>query len=181
MKTPSRSARVKAVAKQTGKGVRTIWRWAHQGCDLNNPASINEYLEGNKLRQHANLIRKVKDASQTEAIDSATLDLNLIELGPVGPKGAARQPCSDWKRSRSDRTASYCRLSKMETRIKSRRPRSFICDRAKPFGGWMPQLKANAGTQRNRFRKSRLRLFVSILRNGCGSVLHSFYPLNPDR
>jgi hypothetical protein len=92
MKAPSRSARVKAVAKLTGKSVGTIWRWARQGCDLNSPASINEHLEGNRLRQHANLIRKPTTKSVetgTKLADEAIPDLSLIELGPVGPRGAA--------------------------------------------------------------------------------------------
>src|ERR1700693_3441018 len=92
MRTPSRSARVKAVAKLTGRSVGTIWRWARQGCDLNSPASINEYLEGNRLRQHANLIRKANTESVetgTKLVDEANPDLDRIELGPIGKRGAA--------------------------------------------------------------------------------------------
>jgi hypothetical protein len=93
---PGTTARVREVAKLTGRSVGTIWRWAAQGCDLNSPASINEYLEGNRLRQHANLI-KAKDVRRnrsafqsplTEPPDSIP-DLDQIELGPVGKRGAA--------------------------------------------------------------------------------------------
>jgi hypothetical protein len=89
MRTPSKSARVKAVAEQTGKSVGTIWRWVRNGCDLNSPASIKEFLEGNRLRQHANLVRKAKGGNPIEPIDTAIPDLNQIELGPIGKRGAA--------------------------------------------------------------------------------------------
>src|ERR1700730_906339 len=85
MRTPSRSARVKAVAKLTGRSVGTIWRWARQGYDLNSPASINENLEGNEIRRNSNLSRK----TTAESVGEATPDLNAIELGPIGKKGAA--------------------------------------------------------------------------------------------
>jgi len=92
MRTPSRSARVKAVAKLTGRSCRTIWKWASEGCDLNDPASINTFSEGNRLRQHANLIRKTNTKSVetgTKLVDEATPDLDGIELGPIGKRGAA--------------------------------------------------------------------------------------------
>jgi hypothetical protein len=41
--------------------------------------------------------------------------------------------------------------------------------------------RSNAEEQRNKFRKSRLRLSLCFLRSGCESVLHSSYPLNPYR
>jgi hypothetical protein len=83
------TARVRTVAELTGKSVGTIWRWVRQGCDLNSPASINEHLEGNRLRQHANLIPKGKGGSQTEPAADSAPDLNEIELMPIGKKGAA--------------------------------------------------------------------------------------------
>jgi hypothetical protein len=90
MKALSRSARVKQVAEQTGRSVGTIWRWSRQGCDLNSHASINQYLEGNRLRQHGNLVRKSKGVGTTSTVvDTATPDLDRIELGPVGRRRAA--------------------------------------------------------------------------------------------
>ena len=89
MKALSRSARVRIVAKQTGRSCRTIWKWASEGCDLNDPASIKTFSEGNRLRQHANLIRKAKDSNPIDSVDAATPDLNQIELGPIGKIGAA--------------------------------------------------------------------------------------------
>jgi hypothetical protein len=92
MRANGTTARVKAVAKLTGRSVGTIWRWARQGCDLNSPASINEYLEGNELRRNANLGRRpTTECGQngTKSVDEATPDLNLIELGPIGKRGAA--------------------------------------------------------------------------------------------
>jgi hypothetical protein len=92
MRKLSRSAHVAAVAKLTGRSVGTIWRWARQGCDLNSPASVNEFLEGNELRRNANLGRKSTTESGqngTKPVDEATPDLSLIELMPIGKKGAA--------------------------------------------------------------------------------------------
>jgi hypothetical protein len=92
MRKLSRSTRVKAVAKLTGRSVGTIWRWARQGCDLNSAASINEYLEGNELRRNANLVRRPTTESGqngSKSVDGAIPDLNQIELGPIGKKGAA--------------------------------------------------------------------------------------------
>src|SRR5690349_16744462 len=89
MRANGTTARVKAVAKQTGKSISTIWRWARHGCNLNSPASIREHQEGNELRQHANLIHKGKGGKPIEPIESAAPDLNLIALGPVGARGAA--------------------------------------------------------------------------------------------
>ena len=92
MRANGTTARVKAVAKLTGKSAVTIWRWVRQGCDLNSPASISEYLEGNKLRQHPNLIRKPTTKSVrngTKSVDEVSLDLDRIELGPIGKRGAA--------------------------------------------------------------------------------------------
>lgn len=82
---------IKLVAFQTGKTTNTIRRWAKQGCDLNSPASINEYLLGNKLRQNPNTIRKPKAQApgQPAAEAEPEPDLNQIELAPVGKRGAA--------------------------------------------------------------------------------------------
>ena len=93
MRANGTTARVKAVAKLTGKSAVTIWRWVRQGCDLNSPASISEYLEGNRLRQHPNLIREPTTKSVrtgTKLVDDqASRDLDRIELGPIGKRGAA--------------------------------------------------------------------------------------------
>jgi hypothetical protein len=89
MRANGTTVRVRVVAQLSGKSVTTIFRWRRQGCDLNSPASINEYLEGNKLRQNANLIRKPKvDVTETD-ISPFEPDLNKIKLAPAGPRGAA--------------------------------------------------------------------------------------------
>jgi len=87
MRQIGKTARIKQVAKSTGRSVGTIWRWQRQGCDLSNPASIKEFLEGNELRRNANLVRRGK--ADVGPNDTTTPDLNQIELGPVGPRGAA--------------------------------------------------------------------------------------------
>jgi hypothetical protein len=87
MKALSTTARIKAIAKRIGRSVTTLYRWQRQGCDLNSPASINEYLEGNELRRNANLVRRGK--ADVGPNDTTTPDLNAIELGPIGKLGAA--------------------------------------------------------------------------------------------
>jgi hypothetical protein len=89
MKALSRSALVRAVAKKTGKSVGTIWRYARNGCDINDPASIKAFVDGNELRQHANLIRRKKGGNQTKTDSNHAPDLDQIALMPVGKKGAA--------------------------------------------------------------------------------------------
>jgi hypothetical protein len=89
MKALSRSALVRKVAKQTGKSVGTIWRYARNGCDINDPASIKAFVEGNELRQHANLIRNGKNGRQTKTDPNRVPDLDQIALIPVGKRGAA--------------------------------------------------------------------------------------------
>jgi hypothetical protein len=75
------------IAKLTGRSVETIWRWARQGCDLNSPASIKEFLEGNELRRNSNSVRRGK--TDVGPNDITSPDLNGIELGPIGKRGAA--------------------------------------------------------------------------------------------
>jgi len=87
MRVKGKTARIKQVAKSTGRSVGTIWRWQRQGCDLNSPASIKEFLEGNELRRNANLVCRGK--TDVSPNDTATPDLNQIDLGPIGKRGAA--------------------------------------------------------------------------------------------
>jgi hypothetical protein len=101
---------IKRVAYETGKTTNTIRRWAKQGCDLNNPASINVFLQGNKLRQNPNTIRKPKKDNPPPAGVPAIEpepepDLNTIELGPIGKRGAA---------------AALARLEEIEERASAR-------------------------------------------------------------
>src|ERR1700730_3821902 len=80
---------IKAVARQTKRSANTIRRWVRQGCNLNSAASIKQFSQGNQLRQHPNLIHRTRDVSPIEPLDSVIPDLNLIELPPAGPRGAA--------------------------------------------------------------------------------------------
>jgi hypothetical protein len=91
-----RTARVRVVARLTGKSVGTIWRWAAQGCDLSSAASIDEFLQGNKLRQNANLIRDFatqngdsQKPKRNPPAGAAPDDQPGAELGPIGRRGAA--------------------------------------------------------------------------------------------
>jgi hypothetical protein len=78
---------VKSIALETGRSVQTIWRWKSRGCILDDPASVRQFLEGNKLRQNPNLVREGENG--LAAPSEPEPDLNQIELGPVGKRGAA--------------------------------------------------------------------------------------------
>jgi hypothetical protein len=82
------------VAARVGRSCRTVWRWAAQGCDLDNPDSVREFLTGNALRQSPNFgdlvvqngdTRKPKHHSRAGA---ASDDQPMPELGPIGRRGA---------------------------------------------------------------------------------------------
>jgi hypothetical protein len=90
--------RVKSVATKTGKSTSTVWRWVKAGCDISSPASINQFLKGNHRKRngprHHNPkpIRKPTTESVetgSRLVDEPEPDLNEIELGPVGRRGAA--------------------------------------------------------------------------------------------
>jgi hypothetical protein len=82
------------VAARVGRSCRTVWRWAAQGCDLDNPDSVREFLTGNALRQSPNFgdpvipngdTRKPKHDSRAGATPD---DQPMPELGPIGRRGA---------------------------------------------------------------------------------------------
>jgi hypothetical protein len=94
---------IKAVARQTKRSVNSIRRWVRQGCNLNSAASIKQFSQGNKLRQHPNTIRKSKGDAPGDVPAEPAPDLNQIELGPIGKRG--RLPhLNGSKRLKSDHT-----------------------------------------------------------------------------
>ena len=105
-------------------------------------ASINEYLQGNKLRQSPNTVRPTPAAEP----EPAAPDLNQIELGPVGPRGAAAALQRLEEIEFRSPMPVYCRLSKTGNPFKSRRPRNSICGPVRFSGDWICRLKPNAGT-----------------------------------
>ena len=89
-----KTVRVKAVADRLGKHPATIFRWIKLGLDINSENSIQQFSSGKKRRQHPKTIREPKgvsevEVSEVEHFESAAPDLNHIELGPVGRRGAA--------------------------------------------------------------------------------------------
>src|SRR6185312_2784041 len=70
----------------------TIFRWLKLGLDINSEDSIEEFLSGKKRKRAPNTIRKPKAQVPTPGpapSPDSTPDLNAIELGPVGARGAA--------------------------------------------------------------------------------------------
>ncbi len=83
---------VSEVANRIGRHPSTIWRWIARRCNIESEASIQEFLQGNKRRQNSNTIRKPTTESVetgSRLVDEPEPDLNQIELGPVGRRGAA--------------------------------------------------------------------------------------------
>jgi hypothetical protein len=92
-----KTLRVKQLADRLGKHLATIFRWLNQGLDLDSEDSIQQFLSGKKRRRNPNAVRKSekKNTSAAPVADPQELehvpqsDLNLIELAPVGRRGAA--------------------------------------------------------------------------------------------
>jgi hypothetical protein len=86
------TALVKSIALETGRSVQTIWRWKSQGCILDDPESVRQFLEGNKLRQNPNLVREPAKSDRASREPKKSLSWQLDgtpeDLGPIGPKGA---------------------------------------------------------------------------------------------
>jgi hypothetical protein len=85
-----KTQQVKALANRLGKHPATIFRWLKLGLDIDSETSIQEFLSGKKRKRnpHPNTIRKPKAQAPAPDLDSAP-DLNQIELGPIGKRGAA--------------------------------------------------------------------------------------------
>jgi hypothetical protein len=84
---------VNSVAARINKHPATVWRWIARGCDIRNEASVEEFLRGKKRKRnpHPNTIPKPKARAipGPAAANPPDPDLNQIELGPVGKRGAA--------------------------------------------------------------------------------------------
>ena len=44
-------AEILELSKRIGKSRTTLWRWASQGCDLRSHASVQNWLEKNRIRE----------------------------------------------------------------------------------------------------------------------------------
>jgi hypothetical protein len=97
-----KTQQVNALADRLGKHPATIFRWLKLGLEIDSETSIQEFLQGKKRRRspHPNTIRKPKKENQISANPVAESetglasqnpepDLSLMELGPVGKRGAA--------------------------------------------------------------------------------------------
>jgi hypothetical protein len=87
------SAKVREVMSKTGKSEATVYRWRKQGCDLSDPASVQQFSEGNRLRQNPNLVRgpakSNRDSQKPRKSRSHRMGAISDDLGPIGCKGAA--------------------------------------------------------------------------------------------
>jgi hypothetical protein len=89
-----KTQQVKALADRLGKHPATVWRWVARGCDIDSTDSVQQFSSGKKRRRnpHPNTIRKPKAQVPTPGpapSPDSTPDLNQMDLGPVGPRGAA--------------------------------------------------------------------------------------------
>jgi hypothetical protein len=120
------TALVKSIALEAGRSVQTIWRWKSQGCILDDPESVRQFLEGNKLRQNPNLVREPakSNGSSREPKKSRSRQLDRMpeDLGPIGQKGAA---------------AALSRLESVEERSHARLIQSI--EEGDPFGFGEPK------------------------------------------
>lgn len=86
-----KTLRVKQVADRLGVHQSTIFRWILLGLDISSEEKIDQFLQGKKRRRNPNTSHQPKtDVAETD-IGPPVLepDLNAIELGPIGKRGAA--------------------------------------------------------------------------------------------
>jgi hypothetical protein len=87
-----KTLQVKSVADRLGKHPATVWRWIARGCDIDSEDSIQQFLSSDKRRRNPQPIPTPTTESVetgSKLVDEATPDLNQMELGPVGKRGAA--------------------------------------------------------------------------------------------
>src|SRR5260221_7939053 len=95
MPTASRK-QAREVAGRLGKSQRTIWRWVAQGCDLSDERSIQQFVDGQKLRR-TNVAKARERHAALGSSDSGSSppgspDLERLlsgKLPPPGRQGAA--------------------------------------------------------------------------------------------
>jgi hypothetical protein len=94
---------VNEVASRVGRHPATVWRAIRRGCDIRSEESIQEFLQGNKRRQHPNTVRNFNTidtkpgkvpgvpgvVSPAEIEPDLAPDLDQSKLAPVGRRGAA--------------------------------------------------------------------------------------------
>jgi hypothetical protein len=93
-----KTLKVESVAARIGVHPSTVFRWLARGCNIDDESSIEEFLSGNRDNRFRNAVRKPVATENTSAEPVAETqetehvlepDLNSIELGPVGARGAA--------------------------------------------------------------------------------------------
>jgi hypothetical protein len=47
----TKAEKVKEIAASLGKSERAIWYWTSQGCDIGNPESVRQFVEGKRHRR----------------------------------------------------------------------------------------------------------------------------------
>ncbi len=157
-----KTLRVKQPADRLGKHSATIWRAIRCGAiDIDDENSIQQYLLGNKRRQNPNTIGQ-PNADVTETNISPP---EPDRTGPVGRRGAAAAlQCLEEIEERAH--ACLMRAIEIGNPFQVKAAQEFYLRRVRLCAGSIWRLKPNAGTQRNRCQKSRLRLSRSMSRNG---------------
>jgi hypothetical protein len=94
-----KTRQVGALADRLNKHPATIFRWLNRGLDINSEASIQEFLQGKKRRRNQQPRTEApppaadhtapRQTPESETLPNGNPDLNQIELGPVGKRGAA--------------------------------------------------------------------------------------------
>jgi hypothetical protein len=86
-----KTQQVRALANRLNKHPATIFRWLNRGLDIDSEASIQEFLQGKKRKRnpHPSIIAAPKTQAPVPVPEPVEPDLNQIELGPVGKRGAA--------------------------------------------------------------------------------------------
>jgi hypothetical protein len=87
-------AEILELSKRIGSGT-TLWRWASQGCDLRSHASVQTWIEKNRLRETNVTKSKRRRDHESDKYLSVPVRRRAVtlaamgDLPPIGKKGAA--------------------------------------------------------------------------------------------
>jgi hypothetical protein len=103
-------AEILELSKRIGKSRTTLWRWASQGCDLRNHASVQSWIEKNRIRETN--VEKARRRRRDNARDTRRAPTvppqNVFEPQGNGEQGspakkALLRPWSVWNRLKNRR------------------------------------------------------------------------------
>ena len=171
-------AEILELSKRIGSGT-TLWRWASQGCDLRSHASVQTWIEKNRLRETNVTKSKRRRDHESDKYLSVPVRRRAVtlaamgDLPPIGKKGAA----AALERLEASEERAHARPAAALVRgdsIRSRRVRNFGCDAVRRFAGLILRSRSHVARKKLRFRFGSRKTQSPRQRNGCESVSRFF-------